>query len=149
VGLAAGNDVGSRVAQIVEVEVDRKTGAVSVKRVVCAQESGLVINPDGMTSQVEGGITMGLGPTLREIVRYESGKILTDSFASYPIPTTLDAPKIETVLVPNPDHPPQGGGEPAVFPIAGAVANAVFDATGKRLRELPLSPERVLAALET
>ncbi len=147
VGFACGIDVGSKVAEVVEADVNRDTGEVKVKRVVAAHESGLVISPDGITSQIEGAITMGLGPALREVVRYRDGKILTDSFSSYPIPTTLDAPRIETTLVPNPTHPPQGAGEPAIFPIAGAVASAIFDATGKRLRELPMSPERVLAAL--
>ncbi len=147
VGFACAIDVGSRVAEIVEVEIDRDTGVVRVLRVVVAHESGLVINPDGIESQIEGAIIMGLGPALWEAVRYERGRILTDGYSEYPIPTMRDAPEINIVLVPNVTHPPQGAGEPAIFPIAAAVANAIFDATGKRLRELPLSPDRVLAAL--
>jgi isoquinoline 1-oxidoreductase len=146
VGFACGIDVGSRVAEIVELDVDAKTGLVRISRVVVAQESGLVINPDGITNQIEGGIIMGLGPALREMVHYEKGRILTDRYSKYPIPTIRDAPKIETVLVPNPTLSPQGAGEPSIFPISAAVANAIFDATGKRLREMPFLPDRVLAA---
>jgi nicotinate dehydrogenase subunit B len=80
------------------------------------------------------------------MVHYEKGRILTDRYSKYPIPTIRDAPKIETVLVPNPTLSPQGAGEPSIFPISAAVANAIFDATGKRLREMPFLPDRVLAA---
>lgn len=149
IGFARGIDAGSCVAQIVEVEVIRATGLVRVKRIVVAHESGLVINPDGTRNQIEGAVTMGLGQALWEAARYEQGRILTNSFASYRIPTFRDTPSIEVVPVPNPTHPPQGAGEPSIFPIAAAVANAIFDATGKRLRELPMSPDRVLAALKT
>jgi isoquinoline 1-oxidoreductase len=149
VGFACAVDAGSRCAEIAEIDLDRSTGVVRVRRVVCAMESGLVINPNGIANQMEGGITMGLGMILREAVRYENGKILTDSFATYTIPTIEDTPVIETLLVDNPTHPPEGAGEPPIFPIAAAVANAVFDATGKRLRQIPLSPESVLAALRT
>ncbi len=149
IGFACGIDVGSKVAQIVEAEVDKSTGLVHVSRVVVAHESGLIINPDGITNQIEGAIIMGLGPALREMVRYEDGRILTDRYSLYPVPTIRDAPKIETVLVPNPTHAPEGAGEPAVFPISAAVGNAIFDATGKRLREMPLSSEQVLAALKS
>lgn len=146
VGFACGVDAGSCVAQIAEIELDRATGRVRVKRVVVAHESGLVINPDGIQNQIEGATTMGTGQALWEAVRYENGKILTNSFASYPIPTFRTAPDIEVVLVPNPTHPPQGAGEPSIFPIAAAINAAIFDATGKRLRAMPMSPERVLAA---
>jgi nicotinate dehydrogenase subunit B len=149
VGFACAIDAGSRVAEIAEVEVDRATGGVRVKRVVAAHESGLVINPDGIQNQIEGAIVMGTGPALTEAVRYEQGKILTNSFATYRIPTFRTAPAIEVVLVPNPTHPPQGAGEPPIFPISAAIAAAIFDATGKRLREMPMTPDRVLAALHT
>lgn len=148
VGFACGIDAGSCVAQIVEVEVARATGEVRVKRIVVAHESGLVINPDGIRNQIEGAVTMGIGLALWEAVRYQDGKILTDSFATYCLPTMRDTPPIEIVLVPNPTHPPQGAGEPSIFPIAAAIANAIFDATGKRMLELPMSPDRVLAALK-
>ena len=147
VGFACAVDAGSCVAEIAEIALDRSTGLLRVRRVVAAMESGLVINPNGIANQMEGAITMGLGMVLREAVRYENGRILTDSFAAYGIPTIKDAPIIDTVLVDNPTHPPEGAGEPPIFPVAAAVANAFFDATGKRLRQIPLSPESVLAAL--
>lgn len=149
VGFACGIDAGSCVAQIVEIELERATGKVRVKRIVVAHESGLVINPDGIENQIEGAVTMGLGLALWEAVRYDQGRILTNSFGTYPIPTFRDTPAIEILLVPNSAHPPQGAGEPSIFPIAAAIANAIFDATGKRLRETPMSPDRVLAALKT
>jgi isoquinoline 1-oxidoreductase len=149
VGFACGIDAGSCVAEIAEVEVDRDSGLVRVRRIVVAHESGLIINPDGIRNQIEGGVTMGLGLALRESVRYEQGHILTTSYSTYPIPTIKDTPQIDIVLVQNPTHPPQGAGEPPIFPIGALIADAVFDATGKRLRELPLSPDRVLAALQS
>jgi len=148
VGFACAVDSGSCVAEIAEIDLDRSTGVLRVRRVIAAMESGLVINRDGITNQMEGAITMGLGMVLREAVRYENGKILTDSFAAYRIPTIKDAPAIETVLVDNPTHPPEGAGEPPLFPIAAAVVNAFFDASGKRVRQIPLLPETVLAALK-
>ncbi len=149
VGFACAADSGTCVAQIAEVEVSRAAGEVRVRRLLTAHESGLIINPDGLRNQIEGAVIMGLGFALREAVRYEQGRILTDTFASYPIPTLRDTPALDTFLIPNPNHPPQAGGTPAIFPVAAAIANAVFDATGKRIRELPLSPERIRAALQS
>ncbi|UCC68931.1 MAG: molybdopterin-dependent oxidoreductase [Armatimonadota bacterium] len=149
IGFACATDSGTSVAQIAEVEVARFTGEVRVRRVLTAYETGLIINPDGLRNQIEGAVIMGLGFALREAVRYEQGRILTDTFASYPIPTIRDAPALDTVLIPNPEQPPRAGGTPAIFPIAAAIANAIFDATGERIRELPLSPGRVRAALRS
>ena len=142
VGFACASDGGSIVAEIAEVEVERTSGAVRVRRVIAAYEGGLVVNPDGLRNQIEGAIVMGLGPTLREAVRCEQGRILTRSFASYPIPTFLDTPALDVAILPNPDLPPQAGGNAALCAIAPAVANAVFDATGTRFRELPLGRVR-------
>jgi len=147
VGFACAADSGAFVAQIAEVEVSRVTGEVRVRRVLTAHDCGLIINPDGLRNQIEGAVIMGLGFTLREAVRYEQGRILSDTFASYAIPTIRDTPALETMLIPNPDRPARGAGTAAIFPIAAAVTNAVFDATGRRLRELPLSPERVRAGM--
>jgi len=147
VGVACAVDGGVRVAEIAEVQVERSSGAVRVRRVVVAQDSGLVVNPDGLGNQIEGAVVMGLGFTLREAVRCEQGRILSDRFLSYPIPTFRDAPEVEVVLAPQPLEPPRGGGVAPIMPIAAAVANAIFDATGRRLRDLPMTPDRVLAAL--
>ena len=147
IGIAIGLDSGSYAALIAEVEVDRARGTVKVERVVCAQDMGTVVNPEGATMQVEGCITMGLGYALAEEVRIRDGKVLDENFDSYELPRFSWLPKIETVLVKNDDLPPQGGGEPAIVPMGAAIANAVFDATGARLYRLPLTPARLKAAL--
>jgi CO/xanthine dehydrogenase Mo-binding subunit len=147
-GVACGVDSGSCAVLAVEVKVDPATGAVRVERVVCAQDMGVVVNPEGATMQVEGCITMGLGYVLREEVRIRDGKVLDENFDTYEIPRFSWLPRIETVLVKNDALTPQGGGEPAIVPMGAAVANAVFDATGARLFRLPLTPARVKAAIE-
>jgi CO/xanthine dehydrogenase Mo-binding subunit len=117
-----------------------------VRRVVCAQDLGLVVNPEGATMQVEGSITMGLGYVLREELRFKGGEILDRNFDTYELPRFSWLPRIETVLVANDALAPQGGGEPAIVPMGAVIANAVFDATGARLFRLPLTKERVLLA---
>jgi isoquinoline 1-oxidoreductase len=147
-GVACGIDAGTYAALMAEVEVDRATGKIRVKRVVCAQDMGIVVNPDGARMQIEGCITMGLGYTLTEELRFDGGAILDRNFDTYELPRFSWVPKIESVLVKNDELDPQGGGEPAIVPVGGVVANAVFDATGARLYRLPMTPERVLAALK-
>ena len=142
-------DSGTYVAVAVEVKVDRGRGTVSVERVVCAQDMGLVVNPEGATMQVEGCITMGLGYVLSEELRFSGGQMLDENFDTYEIPRFSWLPRIETILVSNDALAPQGGGEPAIVPMGGAIANAVFDATGARLYRLPVTPERMQAALRS
>jgi len=146
-GVAVGTDVGTWVAEIAEVEVDPRTGHVQVKRVVCAQDMGLVVNPQGATLQVEGCITMGLGYTLSEDVRFKNGMILDRNYDTYELPRFPAVPKIETVLLDLKDQPTYGGGEPAVILVGAVVANAIYDATGARLFQLPMTPERVRKAI--
>jgi len=146
-GVACGVDAGSYVALIADVAVERATGAVRVERVVAAQEMGVVVNPEGATMQMEGCITQGLGYVLTEELRFAGGEILDRNFDTYELPRFSWLPRIETVLVKNDEVAPQGGGEPAIVPMGGAVANAVFDATGVRFYRLPLTRERVRAAL--
>jgi isoquinoline 1-oxidoreductase len=146
-GLACGIDAGTYVAHIADVSVDGATGTISVERVVCAQDMGVVVNPDGARMQMEGCIAMGLGYALSEEVRFEGGKILEQSFAGYRLPRFSWMPTIETVLVRNDGLAPQGGGEPAIINLGAVVANAVFDATGARIHRLPMTPERVLAEI--
>ncbi len=148
-GVACGFDAGTYVAAIAEVAVDPAKGTVQVKRVVCAQDMGLVVNPQGATIQMEGCITMGLGYALAEEVHFADGKILDTNFDTYPLPRFSWVPKIETVIVEADDQPPQGGGEPAIVVMGALVANAVHDATGARLLQLPMTPARVKAALQT
>lgn len=147
-GVACGVDAGTYVTLMADVTVDLATGAVRVDWVVAAQEMGLVVNPTGAAMQMEGCVTMGLGYCLTEELRFDGGAILDRNFDTYHVPRFSWLPRIETVLVPNPDLAPQGGGEPAIVPMGAVVANAVFDATGVRFDRLPLTPERVRAALE-
>jgi len=146
-GVACGIDAGTYVATIAEVRVDRATGAVKVVRVVCAQDMGVLVNPDGATQQMEGCITMGLGYTLAEDVRFKNGVVLDKNFGTYTLPHFSWVPRIETVILDSPDIPAQGGGEPAIINMGAVVANAVFDATGARVVRLPLTPGRVKEAM--
>ncbi len=143
VGIACGIDAGTYVALIAEVQVDRKTGRVKVERVVCAQDMGIVVNPEGATQQAEGSIMMGLGYVLTEELRFSGGRILDENFDTYELPRFSWAPRIEVVLVKHDDLDPQGGGEPAIVPMGGAIANAVFDATSVRVLRLPITRERL------
>ena len=147
VGVACGIDAGTYVASMAEVRVNKTTGAVQVVRVVCAQDMGVVVNPDGARTQMEGCITMGLGYALAEEVRFRNGEVLDRNFDTYDLPRFSWVPRIETVLLDSPDLPAQGGGEPAIITMGAVVANAVFDAVGARVFQLPLTPERVKAAL--
>ena len=147
VGVAVGAWRGTLAAAMAEVAVDRATGQVRVKRVVLAQDMGLVINPDGARQQMEGAITMGLGYALSEGIRFKDGRILDENFDTYPIPRFSWLPAMETVLVANPELQAQGGGEPPIVCMGAVLANAVFDAVGARMLELPMTPERVLAAI--
>ncbi len=146
-GVACGTDAGTYVAAIAEVEVNKTKGDVQVKRVVCAQDMGVIINPEGARIQVEGCITMGLGCALSEEIRFEGGKILDTNFDTYSLPRFSWVPEIETVLMDSKETMPQGGGEPAITIMGALIANAVFDATGARIYQMPLTPERVKEAI--
>jgi isoquinoline 1-oxidoreductase len=147
-GVACGIDSGTYVATMAEVDVNKETGSVKVKRVVCAQDMGLVINPEGARMQMEGCVTMGLGYALTEEVHFKGGKILDLNFDTYEIPRFSWLPKIETVLIDAKDAPAQGGGEPAIICMGGVIANAIYDATGARLLQLPMTPDRIKEAME-
>jgi len=146
-GMACGVYSNACNATIVEVAVNRGTGAVHVERVVMALDLGLVANPDGMRQQAEGCVMMGLGAALSEEVQFRDGEVLTRNFESYPLPRFSWLPKIEIALVDNPQTPAMGGGEPPIICMGAALANAIFDAVGARLVQLPMTPERVKAAL--
>lgn len=147
VGVACGVDADTVVATMVEVEVDRNSGEVTVKRVVCAQDMGQVINPAGAILQMEGCITMGLGYALTEGLHFKGGEIRDLNFYSYDLPLFSTLPEIETILIDSKDPDPHGGGEPAIVNMGAVIANAIFDAVGVRLFELPMTAERVKAAL--
>ena len=144
--MACGEDAGSYVAAIAEVEV--KDGKIAVKRVLWVQEMGLVVNPAGARIQMEGGITMGLGYALSEEVHFKDGAIRDTNFDKYALPRFSWVPRIETLILDANDAPPRGGGEPAIILTGAVIANAVHDATGVRLLELPMSHARVKAALD-
>ncbi len=146
--IACSIDAGTYCAMAAEVAVDRKTGAINVKRVVAAQDMGLVINPVGAKMQMEGCITMGQGYVLSEELNFRGGDILDRNFDTYELPRFAGVPRIETLLIANERLAPQGGGEPAIVPVGAVIANAVFDATGVRMFRLPMTPARVLAAMK-
>ncbi len=142
------------VAVIADVEVNRESGQVWVRRMVCAHDCGLVINPDGLENTVQGNLLHGISRTLYEEVRFDGEKVTSVDWRTHPTLRHTDAPEsIEVVVVngdPNPDRPdlrPYGAGEPSHKPVPAAIANAVHDATGVRMRRLPLRPERVLEEL--
>jgi len=149
VGVACADYVGTYLATMAEVEVRKDSGEVMVKRVVCSQDMGVAVNPEGATIQVEGCITMGLGYTLTEEIHFKGREILDLNFDTYHIPRFSWLPRIETVLLDSPELAPSGGGEPAIITIGAVVANAIYDATGARLMQLPMTPERVKSAIQS
>ena len=146
-GMACGIYSNSCNATMAEVAVNRSTGVVEVRRVVMALDVGLVMNRDGIRQQAEGAVVMGLGSSLSEEVPFRNGDVLARNFDTYRIPRFSWLPKIEIVLVDNPESPALGGGEPPIIGMGGALANAIFDAVGARVVQLPMTSERVKAAL--
>jgi len=135
------------VAMAMEVAVDPASGIIQVRRVTCAHDCGLIVNPDGLRNQVEGCIAQTLSRTLHEEVTFDRSHVTSIDWASYPILKFPEVPAIDVILINRPDQPLLGAGEAATAPVAAAVANAVFDATGVRLRTAPFTPERVKATL--
>ena len=136
VGVAIGLDVGSYAAEC--VAIDLHGTEVTVSRVSSAIDCGLVFNPEGVRSQMEGAIVMGLGPALFEAAEFENGRLLNSSFARYRVPRINHTPRIDVSIVGGDANPSTGAGEPGIVPIAPAIANALFDQTSRRIRELPL-----------
>jgi len=137
------------VAIAMDVEVDRATGAIRVLQIACAHDCGLMINPDAVRNQVEGNILQALSRTLFERTTFDAQRVTSVDWTSYPILRFTDVPAIKIDLIQRRDQPPLGAGEASSTPVPAAVANAVFDATGARLTEVPFTPERVLAALKS
>jgi CO/xanthine dehydrogenase Mo-binding subunit len=135
-------------AMVAEVDVNQDTGVVVVRRLVIANDAGPISNPDGLRNQLEGGALQGISRTLLEEVTWDDRKVTSIDWRTYkPLYLNAEVPVIETVLINRPDMPAAGAGETAVTVVAGALANAIFDATGARLRQIPFTPERVRAAL--
>jgi nicotinate dehydrogenase subunit B len=134
-------------AWIADVAVNKATGDVSVTRVVAGQDSGLMINPDGVRHQIHGNVIQSTSRALMEEVSFDRNSVTSREWGAYPIIKFSDIPKIDVLMLPRQDQPPMGVGESASVPSAAAIANAIFDATGVRFRELPFTPERILAGL--
>lgn len=147
-GIALGIDAGTYVGLAAEVDVKRATGKVTVKRLVCAQDMGLAINPEGATIQMEGCLTMGLGYALAEELRFSGGQVLDTNFDTYEIPRFSWLPKIETVIIDSRNAAPQGGGEPAIIVVGAAIANAIYDAVGARVYRMPMTADRIRGTLK-
>lgn len=148
-GFAYTERAGTLVAMIVDVEVERATGRVWPRRFVVAHDCGLIVNPQGLTLCIEGNVVQSAGRALFEEVTFDKRNVTSIDWISYPILDIADAPEsIDVVLINRTDLPPSGAGEPATRPTAAAIANAIFDATGVRLRKAPFTPERVKAALD-
>ena len=139
-GVACGDEKGSYVATFAEVAVDKVTGAVRVVRLVEAFECGAIVNPDGLRNQVVGAMIQGLGGALFEATEFENGRIKNPHFASYRVPRFRDVPEIDAILLDRKDIPSAGAGETPIMAVAPAIGNAIFDATGVRLHDLPLVP---------
>ncbi len=144
-GIAGGTEKGSYVAACAEVAVDRQAGTVRVVRLVTAFECGAVLNPDHLKNQVEGAAVMGLGGALFEAIHFENGKIANARFSRYRVPRFSDLPALEVVLLDRKDLPSAGAGETPIVAVAPAVGNAIFQATGVRLRSLPMVPHGLKA----
>lgn len=135
------------VAIVVEVAVDKTTGKITVRRITCAHDCGLVVNPDGLRNQVEGNLVQTLSRSLHEEVKFDRARVTTVDWNGYPLLRFPEAPVVQVSLIDRPDQTAFGAGEAASAPVPAALANAVFDATGVRLRTVPFTAERVKAAL--
>jgi len=144
IGFARYKNGACYVAEIAEVEAGNE---IAVKRVWAAIDAGLVINPDGLVNQTEGGIIQAVSWALKEAIQYDRSRILTSTWIDYPILTFEESPQVEVTIVNRPDQPPLGAGEGTQGPTAAAIANAIHNAMGVRLRDMPFTRERVLAAL--
>jgi CO/xanthine dehydrogenase Mo-binding subunit len=145
-GVACGDEKGSYVATFAEITVDKKSGAVRVVRLVEAFECGAVVNPDGLRNQVVGAMIQGLGGALFEAIEFENGRIKNPHFASYRLPRFRDVPEIEAILLDRKDILSAGAGETPIMAVAPAIGNAIFDASGIRINNLPMVPNGLRSA---
>jgi CO/xanthine dehydrogenase Mo-binding subunit len=147
-GMAYAQRAGTTVAIVAEVEIDRRAGRIWARKFTVAHDCGQIINPDGLRHTIEGNILQGISRTLWEEVQFDRSSVTSVDWLTYPILDIADTPTaIDVVLINRPDIPPTGAGEPSIRPVAAAIANAIFDATGVRIRRVPFSPERVRSSL--
>jgi len=147
-GVAVANRSNTIIAAVAEVEVDKSTGQVAVRRITLAHDCGLIVNPDGLKNQIEGNILQGVSRALMEEVLFDETGVKNLDWSSYPVVSYEQIPEVEIVLIDRPEAPALGGGEAAIVPITAAIGNAIFDAVGARLRQAPFTPERVLGAMK-
>jgi CO/xanthine dehydrogenase Mo-binding subunit len=140
-GISCGFEKGGYIATCAEVSVDQRTGKVKPERIVESFECGAIVNPVHLHNQIEGAVVQAIGGALFESIEFANGKILNSRFKSYRVPRFSDVPPIEIVLVDRKDLPSAGAGETPIVGLAPAVSNAIFAATGKQLRSLPLVPK--------
>jgi CO/xanthine dehydrogenase Mo-binding subunit len=147
-GIAYAQRNGTRVAVIAEVDIDRSTGKIWARKFTVAHDCGQIINPDGLVKCIEGNIVQGVSRALWEEVTFDRNTVTSVDWITYPILDITETPgQVDVVLINHPEIAPSGAGEPSIRPVAAAIANAIFDATGVRIRRVPFSPERVKAAL--
>jgi len=147
-GIAYSQRNGTRVAIVAEVEIDRASGKIFAKKFTVAHDCGQIVNPDGLVKCIEGNIVQGISRTLWEEVAFDRNAVTSVDWLTYPILDITETPEtIDCVLINHPESPPTGAGEPSIRPVAAAIANAIFDATGVRIRRVPFSPDRVKSAL--
>jgi CO/xanthine dehydrogenase Mo-binding subunit len=147
-GIAYAQRNGTRVAIVAEVDIDRTTGKIWARKFTVVHDCGQIINPDGLVKCIEGNIVQGVSRTLWEEVTFDRKTVTSVDWITYPILDITETPgQVDVVLINHPELPPSGAGEPSIRPVAAAIANAIFDATGVRIRRVPFSPERVKAAL--
>jgi nicotinate dehydrogenase subunit B len=147
-GMAYAQRNGTRVAIVAEVDIDRRSGKIWARKFTVAHDCGQIINPDGLTRTIEGNVVQGVSRTLWEEVKFDKKNVTSVDWLTYPILDITEAPQsIDVVLINRPEIAPSGAGEPSIRPIAAAIANAIFDATGVRIRRVPFSPDRVKGLL--
>jgi CO/xanthine dehydrogenase Mo-binding subunit len=146
-GVAVGGFAGSAAAVVADIEVNKKTGKIVAKHLYAGLDVGLAVNPALVQNQMEGSLIQGVSRALLEEVKFTKTRITSNDWSTYPILRFKEAPAVTTTVVQRLDQPSSGAGEPALAPVAAAIANAFFDATGKRIRIAPMTPGRVRAAL--
>lgn len=147
-GIAYSQRNGTRVAIVAEVDIDRTTRKIWARKFTVAHDCGQIIDPDGLVKCIEGNIVQGVSRTLWEEVTFDRKAVTSVDWVSYPILDITETPgQVDVVLINHPEIAPSGAGEPSIRPVVAAIANAIFDATGVRIRRVPFSPDRVKAAL--
>ena len=140
--------IGTIICAISEVEVEKATGKITVKKITIGHDCGLIVNPDGLRGQLDGNVMQGISRVLKEEVVFDHSGAKSLDWVTHPVIRFKEAPEVDAVLINRPEFPASGGAEPSVVVIPASVANAVHDATGVRLRHVPFTPKKVLEAMQ-